>query len=315
MDDYGFSTSSNSNNDVHQSKTMDAYSSSISSNSNNDVHQSKTMDDYGSTTSSNNNNSVDQSKTTKIHQHKIHLVSDLHLEKWKTIPIYLQHVEADILVLAGDIGHPFSQIYHQLISMCAQQFKHVILITGNHEYYKTEELKSMEDIDERVQHIANQYPNVYFLNRQAIVIDHLVFIGCTLWSLPEKKLFHMNYITSDFRNIKDMNISRYRDLFMINRNYIRSTMMKYKHHKIVVVTHHVPSYKFMVPKYRNDTKRSFYASNLEHLIKNADYWLCGHTHNSCYLHIHQCHCYVNSYGYPHETHHITHFNPHLIIDV
>ena len=66
---------------------------------------------------------------------RIQYASDIHLEirpsKFRRIltPV------GDILILAGDIGHPFRRTYAQFLDWCSRNFKHVILVPGNHEYY------------------------------------------------------------------------------------------------------------------------------------------------------------------------------------
>ena len=46
----------------------------------------------------------------------------------------------------------------------------------------------------------------------------------------------------------------------------------------VVITHHMPSYKLVGNKYSGNPMNSFYASNLDELVKKADIWCCGHSH-------------------------------------
>jgi hypothetical protein len=68
--------------------------------------------------------------------------------------------------------------------------------------------------------------------------------------------------------------------------------------KAVVLTHHMPSFDLVSNKYSGygDLNTAF-ASNLDHLCKNASYWLFGHTHDSIHKSINECVCLSNPYGY------------------
>lgn len=241
---------------------------------------------------------------------RIHLVSDLHLELSKSYPTYLSKVEADTLVLAGDIGKPFTDKYENFIDYCAKLFKHVIIVAGNHEYYQSKLKKSMLEIDNRIKEICDKHDNTYFLQRSSIVIDNIRFVGCTLWSLCEK---YANK-TNDFDNIKHMTIATYLQLHMSDSKYL-DNILDTTTYFTVVVTHHVPSYKLINSKYKGDITNSFYASHLDHIISKANVWLCGHTHSSLNMVINNCQCVINAYGYPSERREDTGFDPDLIIDL
>lgn len=239
----------------------------------------------------------------------IHLVSDLHLELSKTYPTYLQDVKADILVLAGDIGKPFTDKYSNFIDYCAKLFSHVIVVAGNHEYYQSKLKKSMMDIDNKIKEICSNYNNVYFLQRDSIIINNVQFIGCTLWSYCDK---HANK-TNDFVNIKHMTYATYVQLHMSDRKYLEQTLNNKVCEKVVVITHHTPSYTLINPKYKGDCANSFYASHMDDIVGKATMWLCGHTHSSINTTINDCQCVINAYGYPGETREETGFNKELLL--
>ena len=58
---------------------------------------------------------------------KIQYISDIHLEYLSEIPKI--NPVGDVLVLAGDIGHPFSSIYINFLIDVNNKFKKVFLIT------------------------------------------------------------------------------------------------------------------------------------------------------------------------------------------
>ena len=64
---------------------------------------------------------------------KIQVLSDLHIEYQPFELVKAQ--DADILVMAGDIGNPHSIEYKALVAKAANLYKRVIIIRGNHEVY------------------------------------------------------------------------------------------------------------------------------------------------------------------------------------
>ena len=79
---------------------------------------------------------------------RIRLLPDLHLELMlpsKCKNINLEDLFSDsstewkeeILVLAGDIGDPFSPFYSKFIKLCSSSFGNIVLVAGNHEYYNS----------------------------------------------------------------------------------------------------------------------------------------------------------------------------------
>lgn len=70
---------------------------------------------------------------------------------------------------------------------------------------------------------------------------------------------------------------------------------------IIVLSHYLPSYKLIVPKYWTKEYSSLqqqYASNLEYLmIPNVKFWLCGHSHSKNHTIINGVFCAINAYGH------------------
>jgi predicted phosphodiesterase len=75
---------------------------------------------------------------------RIHYISDIHLEFMR--PNHYENFrnrwrpdikQADVLVLAGDIGNPRQPLYREFLQHCSQNCKKVFLIAGNHEFYGT----------------------------------------------------------------------------------------------------------------------------------------------------------------------------------
>ena len=108
---------------------------------------------------------------------KLYVLSDLHLEFAPFIP---PKVDCDIVVLAGDI-----HIGLKAIPWVKQHFaeRRVIYVLGNHEYYRQAIPKHLHKLRELA-----RMSNVHLLENEALTLDDLVFLGCTLWT--DFDLFH-----------------------------------------------------------------------------------------------------------------------------
>ena len=243
---------------------------------------------------------------------KIALASDIHLEFGD---LEFTNEGADILVLAGDImiaqdlyDHTTETIqeslnqgnklgnrqqaaikYRNFLERASVQFKHVIMIAGNHEFYHGRWYKALDTM----RHECNQFHNVYFLEDQVKEIDEVLFVGSTLWTDMNKNEWHTKYQVkqgmSDFKIIKN-DQNGYRNLHpddVIVRHsksleFIKNTIVNTSK-KIVVVTHHAPSDMSVADCYKGDIlMNGAYRSNLEDFImdSNINLWCHGHTHFS-----------------------------------
>ena len=100
---------------------------------------------------------------------KIHVLSDLHTEFAAFAP---PRTEADVIVLAGDIG-----VGAEGIEWAAGTFpdRPVVYVTGNHEYYG-HDIGLAADLRDAAP------DNVRVLENAAIEIDGVRFLGSTLWT-------------------------------------------------------------------------------------------------------------------------------------
>ena len=98
---------------------------------------------------------------------KIQLCSDIHLEygdlSSSDFPRIIEPC-APILILAGDIGNPFEDIYKDFVRYCASLFETVLLLCGNHEYYGL----NMDKVNHQINVVIDQFPNVVFLNNKIL---------------------------------------------------------------------------------------------------------------------------------------------------
>lgn len=112
----------------------------------------------------------------------LQIVSDIHLEYRKNRYPFINR-RAPNIALLGDIGKPFSHVYQRLIADLSRRFERVILIAGNHEYYRTGSHKvTVSEVQEQLRKTAAMYDNVCFLEQQCTFIDGVRILGATLWS-------------------------------------------------------------------------------------------------------------------------------------
>jgi len=251
-----------------------------------------------------------------------HLISDIHLELYpKAKDIISKEIVKDkILLLAGDIGNPSSNIYKTFITDMSNKYEKVFIVTGNHEYYQKYEKKDdinkyyrydMDQVDNMINKFVLTLSNVHFLQRQSFIHNEIRYLGCTLWSLSDSIL---SKYMSDYEYIKDFTTKISNNLFVQNVEWLRTELNKESdaYYATVVITHHLPSNKLIHKQYEEHPLNSFFASNLDELVEKADLWVCGHSHTSNYIKIGKCKCYMNPIGYSSES---SGFNPNLTIDL
>ena len=246
---------------------------------------------------------------------KFQIMSDLHIEYLddNVDPFSFIEPEADILILAGDIGriYKYEQLYN-FINKLSTKFKYIIYVLGNHEYYYSGENKKkyMNELFDDVKKMEKEIKNLYILDKACIKIEDICIIGCTLWS-------YVKYIPSFIVRIHDINTYKYNkkheeDLLYIKKmiNYCKKNNLK-----CVIVTHHPPTFD-VCPYKRDDKYKDLYGNNLDYLLDKeyVNTWICGHVHNNFdYLTTKGTHLLSNQKGKKKDN--ITDFNLKKIIDV
>src|SRR5210317_1391978 len=110
---------------------------------------------------------------------KIKLYSDLHIEFEVFFPPQYKEDKDTILVLAGDICPLERGMAKAFLLMCAEEYKEVIYIPGNHEYYGGNLKQSWLNMKAKIEAESD---NVHMLDNETKVIDGVAFIGSTLWA-------------------------------------------------------------------------------------------------------------------------------------
>jgi predicted phosphodiesterase len=244
--------------------------------------------------------------------HHAQIESDLHLESLQSIDFakILPHKGGShYLFLAGDICPVVTHtaLYHECISYCAGVWNQVFVVAGNHEYYNNGD-KSIESCDAIARQICMRYSNVTFLQRDSAYIPELDLhiLGTTLWSDTAVNLPLNDYrmIWQDNSNISYHTTRQWhrRDVAWLSSNIEQQgSHMEQQGSRILVLTHHLPSFGLLPLRYRDDVASAGFASSLEHLACQVNYWICGHSHVATDQTIGRCRVVANPRGYKGET--------------
>lgn len=225
---------------------------------------------------------------------KILPISDVHIEFhadqgesfFQSLP------EADVLVLAGDIGVDqwVGWNIHQLAR--SGKYKNIFYIYGNHEYYRT-----FEKVRQSVKDAVEANPGRVHAGLQ---VQHEQFVGCTLW-YPDDPILRTHarsmgdpqYI-NDWARVAFQGAESDRDF--LSRNVSPGC---------IVFTHMLPSHKCVSARFRHSVLNGYFVHDQEQLIheEQPSLWIHGHTHDAVDIMIGKTRVFANPFGYNRE-------NPH-----
>jgi hypothetical protein len=224
-------------------------------------------------------------------------------------------VMADVLCLCGDIGYPHSGIYSLFLKQMSQSFKKIFLIAGNHEYYNSDKYGShtMEDINRHIKWVIglNKLDNVTFLNNSYELYNDVLFVGTTLWSKIPSMNMNDICLMNDFKQIEGLTYDTYNLLHYKSCNFISDTLSsivkgdiyedKNTNKKVVMMTHHLPSFNLIDEKHTYSDTNCFYASKCDaYFVEPIKAWIYGHTHTANKTIIKNIKFVCNPKGYPSE---------------
>lgn len=235
----------------------------------------------------------------------VKLLSDLHIDVAKYKIKKTEKTLNTTLVLAGDIAN--GRYARNYIEDLASKFKYIVFIIGNHEFYGNEYFSTIQYWRD----FADTIDNVYFLEKDTIILDGVRFVGGTLWTdmsvvKDPLDLWSITRRMSDFSIKFNENNLPYPPKTKVNSiprltpenmtkvhketlDYFAKVLQNKHEGKTVVVTHHSPLFDFCLPKFKGSQLNPCFHSDLSEFIMNhdIDYWFFGHTHH--------CH-WINRYG-------------------
>lgn len=255
---------------------------------------------------------------------KLRIISDIHCDINSGKNTNLNFTSDDFVICCGDISG--DRIATE--KWINKNIKQGIVVGGNHLGYNHETFGKEESLNLSIKYLQNKFQGpVYFLENQSIIVNDICFIGCilftdfNLYGNPDGCKFVAQKFLNDFRNVKLYKNGKLTTISTDNQlefhkksiAYIEKTCQKYKDKKVVVVTHHAPSFKSISEEYKNDLLSAAFASNLDYLPKrypNIKLWCHGHIHSSTDYKLGNVRIIANPLGYGDEN---SAFNPEGII--
>lgn len=268
----------------------------------------------------------------------VRILSDIHLEFKKEIPklirsSFMSPIHANkgkhIMGLLGDIGSPFKPLYPELIKNMSQNYDHVFVLAGNHEYYNYNKYVdnpdsdntyyNMKDVENKINDIVCKFNNVSFLNNTSKTLYGYKFLGTTLWSNVTTQREYISKALNDYHLIYKNN----RLLTVDDTNELHKEAVKWlqseicakdksdksdnKSNNVIVFTHHSPLMNSnesptASKMYRGSRCSQAFETDLKSLIKDpVQYWGFGHTHYTTQYKFNNVTITSNQAGYDHET--------------
>lgn len=265
--------------------------------------------------------------------HKFHYMSDIHLEFG--MPKFMP-IEGENIILAGDItclralnprmtdaqNRKLRDRTLLFFDTMRENFKRVFYVTGNHESYGC-------NINQEADYIKEYLPGIIHLNDSSYVLDNeTVVVGNTLWTDMNRgnpiDMLEIKHGLNDFRLItKDSFLTKFEpedayELYKKTMSYFENTVQRYVNKKIVIVTHHAPTYKGINPIHVNGKLNAAYATDLEQFIidhSQIKAWVFGHTHIQKRMMIGKTQVVSNARGYEGYEHSAETFNPDTWFEV
>ena len=244
---------------------------------------------------------------------RVQYASDLHLEFGENSKWLKEHPlipSADILVLAGDIGYLGDDNYitHPFWNRVSEDFKQVIVVPGNHELYKffdINELRNGWQLEIR-HNVRVCYNSVIALNEETDLI------ASTLWAhIPPSEEYLTERCVSDFKRIRNgefrLSAQRFNEEHEVCRNFIEKAVSESNAERIVVATHHVPSFALMTEEFKDSSINGAFTVELAGMIAESriNCWIYGHSHRNIDKMIGSTRCVSNQLGYVFQNEHNT----------
>lgn len=263
---------------------------------------------------------------------RLQYVSDMHLEFHDRLNRGNVHTQmfivpdAPYLALCGDIGFPERPALQAFLATCSKCFKEVFWVPGNHEFYNfgLDKKATYEEKLEMCEKICDGFKNVHFMHRKVRQIPgwNLRIAGCTLWSkLDPANDFKVLRGMNDVRQIytapgKNAEPNDFRRWHQQDKEWLTEQirLAAVAQEDLIVLTHHMPTFELIHPKYKDHPLNFCFASNLEQMIQPpVRAWLCGHSHAPNEVSINGIPCSLNPHGYPGES--VTTINRQKILEL
>lgn len=235
---------------------------------------------------------------------KIQLLSDLHLEAHPQF-VPSPASGADVLVLAGDVGsyqqgsqlddEDFGLARFSPLPQGAGWPTPVLFVPGNHEY----DAQDFDAAHVRLRRACERW-GIQWLEREAVSLQGVRFLGTTLWSdfdaladhegctdlgrrlkLRDKAFRAANFYlrkTGGTRHAEPFLAEAVRAQALVCQQWLEDALATPFDGPTVVATHFAPSLRSADPRYGLVPGTAGFCNALDRLLPRAQLWLHGHLH-------------------------------------
>lgn len=234
---------------------------------------------------------------------KFDILSDVHLGHTsfnRAIPIskyFPDKTGSDYLLIAGDLCEDVvgNDIVKKFLTKASKLYKKVVVVLGNHDYWhlndeERDETKEFETIPKEFAKFIKTFDKgnkIVVLDNSFVKLDDVWIYGTTLWSdIPPQHFLYIQKCMNDYRCIyrEDGNFITYFDTCKANFvafNGISDFVSSHRNDKVVILTHHSPTFKSRNPRYDQIIDYA-YMNNYDNYIRenpNILAWVSGHIHD------------------------------------
>jgi predicted phosphohydrolase len=212
--------------------------------------------------------------------HNAVYISDLHVDKDPEWRSKLVPDTNRTLIVAGDVGRvEHTTLYISSLEWLCQNFEHVILIPGNHEYYTSSPNLTIQSINLLLDGIESKFVNLTIIKNDWFVGYDYIFYGGTLWSQVTEETYFQTpiYMGDHLITVDEWNRLHHESLNKLDEAIKIANQLN---RKLIVATHYAPTYcNTLSQKYHNHHNNAMYCSNLDHYLQNQVIaaWIYGHT--------------------------------------
>lgn len=224
---------------------------------------------------------------------KVQIYSDLHIEFYNSFPKI--PIEAEVLILAGDIGIKSKKNYIEFLNYVSNNWKIVFYVLGNHEYYISSNY--FDKINQSYHEIFNSFENIILLDNKSYIYNDnnklYKFIGSTLWANATE--FSKNYVNC-FNIIKEkrnnrkypLSVNKFNKMNKTSKQFIIDSLYEEKEDiNIILITHYPTIMESSHSKYNTQDIliKKLFANDINiHDLENLNCTnitcISGHTHYS-----------------------------------
>lgn len=237
--------------------------------------------------------------------------------------------DADVAVVAGDIGHGLADSVSWLAGAVRPSMP-VILVPGNHEYYGGA-MREERELGRR----AADMQGIMLLDDRTVTLGGCTFSGATLWTDyalhgeadRPRAMRAAGAAMNDHRLIGLSRTPAWRRfrpeealaLHAASRSFLSTSLLKddppagrVRPH--IVVSHHAPSARSISDKYAGNGLNPAFASGMDEFIRQARpaLWIHGHMHACAAYELGPTRVVCNPLGYDGEN---DAFDPGLVVEV